>query len=122
MLSIEEQVEIKVLARQGMSIRQISRQLQVSRNTVRHYLRDITATQRTPRKRRRHKLDHYRGYIEERLRAAHPAWLPATLLCRDIELLGCVVGMWRVCLFTRGLRVVPPEAPWSRFESPAGQQ
>src|SRR5260364_232173 len=61
MLSIEEQVEIKVLARQGMSIREISRQLQVSRNTVRHYLRDITATQRTPRKRRRHKLDPYRG-------------------------------------------------------------
>ncbi|MBO9757261.1 helix-turn-helix domain-containing protein, partial [Xanthomonas phaseoli] len=35
MLTVEEQVEIKILARQGMSIREISRQLQVSRNTVR---------------------------------------------------------------------------------------
>ncbi|MGW8345088.1 helix-turn-helix domain-containing protein [Xanthomonas axonopodis pv. khayae] len=33
MLTVEEQVEIKILARQGMSIREISRQLQVSRNT-----------------------------------------------------------------------------------------
>ncbi|RWU11998.1 helix-turn-helix domain-containing protein [Xanthomonas phaseoli pv. manihotis str. CIO151] len=43
MLTVEEQVEIKILARQGMSIREISRQLQVSRNTVRRYLRDVAA-------------------------------------------------------------------------------
>src|SRR5260363_268824 len=122
MLSIEEQVEIKVLARQGMSIREISRRLQVSRCAVRHYLRDITATQRTPRKRRRHELDPYRGYIEERLRAAHPAWLAATVLCREIKLLGYEGGMSRVCHFIRGLRVVRPEAPLIRFETPAGQQ
>ncbi len=122
MLSIEEQVEIKVLAGQGMSIREISRQLQVSRNTVRHYLRDITAAQRTPRKRRPHKLDSYKGYIEKRLRAAHPAWLPATVLCREIKLLGYEGGMSRVCQFIRRLRVVRPEEPLVRFETPAGQQ
>ncbi|WP_033481407.1 helix-turn-helix domain-containing protein, partial [Xanthomonas phaseoli] len=49
MLTVEEQVEIKILARQGMSIREISRQLQVSRNTVRRYLRDVAAAQRQPR-------------------------------------------------------------------------
>src|SRR5260364_156932 len=97
MLSIEEQVEIKVLARQGMSIREISRQLQVSRNTVRHYLRDITATQRTPRKRRRHRHEPYRGYIEKRLRAADTAWLRGPVLSREIKLLGYEGRMSRVC-------------------------
>src|SRR5260363_176372 len=106
MLSIEEQVEIKVLARQGMSIREISRQLQVSRNTVRHYLRDITATQRTPRKRRRHKLDPYRGHIEDRLRAAHRAGWPASVGCRDSKLRGVEGGRSRFCQSTRGLRAV----------------
>ncbi|MET3148398.1 UNVERIFIED_ORG: transposase [Xanthomonas axonopodis] len=57
MLTVEEQVEIKILARQGMSIREISRQLQVSRNTVRRYLRDVAAAQRQPRGVRPHKLD-----------------------------------------------------------------
>ena len=40
MLTQELSVEIRVLARQGMSIRAIAQQLRVSRNTVRKYLRN----------------------------------------------------------------------------------
>ena len=40
MHSLETVVEIKVLARQGKSIKAIARELGVSRNTVRRYLRD----------------------------------------------------------------------------------
>src|ERR1700730_9492145 len=39
MLVAEEAVEIRVLSRQGKSIRDIARMLKVSRNTVRRYLR-----------------------------------------------------------------------------------
>jgi len=39
MLVAEEAVEIRVLRRQGKSIREIARTLEVSRNTVRRYLR-----------------------------------------------------------------------------------
>lgn len=39
MLSREGIMEIKVLARQGRSIRDIAREMQVSRNTVRRHLR-----------------------------------------------------------------------------------
>jgi len=39
MLVAEEAVEIRVLRRQGRSIREVARTLDVSRNTVRRYLR-----------------------------------------------------------------------------------
>jgi transposase len=39
MLVAEGAVEIRVLSRQGKSIREIARMLEVSRNTVRRYLR-----------------------------------------------------------------------------------
>ena len=38
MLSQEQAVEIKVLARRGMGVREIARQTGISRNTVRRYL------------------------------------------------------------------------------------
>lgn len=122
MLSIEEQVEIKVLSRQGMSIREISRQLQVSRNTVRRYLREVDAAKRKPCAVRVHKLDPYRAYIEKRVRAAHPAWLPATVIGQEITLLGYQGGMSRLRHFLRSLRVIHPEDPVVRFETEPGQQ
>lgn len=44
MLTQELLVEIHVLHRQGLSIRAIAKTLNVSRNTVRKYLRDIAKT------------------------------------------------------------------------------
>ena len=45
MLTVDEAMEIRVLMRQGMSIRSIARTLGMSRNTVRKYVRaeDILA-------------------------------------------------------------------------------
>src|SRR6266850_1510159 len=39
MLTREQAVEIRVLARRGMGLREIARQMGMSRNTVRRYLR-----------------------------------------------------------------------------------
>jgi len=78
MLLAEEAVEIRVLRRQGRSIREIARTLKVSRNTVRRYLR----RERLPRYERQarpSKLDPYKHYINERVKAAAPDWIPATV-------------------------------------------
>jgi transposase len=69
MLVAEEAVEIRVLKRQGKSIREIARLLQVSRNTVRRYLR-VEGMPRYEREARPSKLDPYKDYIEERVKAA----------------------------------------------------
>jgi hypothetical protein len=55
----EEAVEIRVLRRQGKSIREIARMLEVSRNTARRYLRD-EGLPRYEREARPSKLDPYK--------------------------------------------------------------
>jgi len=92
MLVVERAVEIRVLSRQGKSIREIARMLEVSRNTVRRYLRG----NRLPhyeRGVRPHKLDRYRQYIAERVKAAAPEWIPATVLLRELRALGYSGGI-----------------------------
>jgi excisionase family DNA binding protein len=59
MLVAEEAVEIRVLSRQGKSIREIARMLNVSRNTVRRYLRQ-EGLPRYQRRARPGKLDQYK--------------------------------------------------------------
>ena len=49
MLTQEQAVEIKVLARRGVPIREIARQLGCSRNTVRRYLANADAVRYGPR-------------------------------------------------------------------------
>ena len=62
MLVAEEAVEIRVLRRQGKSIREIARTLDLSRNTVRRYLRSEELPH-YEREARPSKLDPYKHYI-----------------------------------------------------------
>src|SRR5271156_6840086 len=87
MLVAEEAVEIRVLRRQGKSIREIARMLDVSRNTVRRYLRG-EGLPRYERESRPSKLDPYKRYLDERVKAAAPDWIPATVLLRELRALG----------------------------------
>jgi transposase len=79
MLVVEEAVEIRVLRRQGKSIREIARMLEVSRNTVRRYVRG-EGLPHYEREARPSNLDHYKQYISERVRDAAPEWIPATVV------------------------------------------
>ena len=65
MLVAEEAVEIRVLRRQGESIREIARVLGTPRNTVRRYLRSegLSRYQREPQP---SKLDPYKDYLAGR--------------------------------------------------------
>ena len=69
MLTAEEQMEISVLARQGMGIRAIATSTGRARNTVRRYLREPeTAVRRkVPATSRRTKLDLHKRYIVGRM-------------------------------------------------------
>jgi hypothetical protein len=74
MLTQEQAVEIRVMARRGESVRAIAKQLECSRNTVRRYLRDEDAQRYSPREPRACKLDEFKPYLRERVEQARPCW------------------------------------------------
>ena len=74
MLTREQAVEIRVLKRQGWSIRAIARETGLSRVTVRRYLEDPESAARYgPREPRPRKLDPFVEYVRARVEAARPA-------------------------------------------------
>lgn len=115
-------MDIHVLHRQGQSIRQIAKQSNLSRNTVRRYLRNVAQTpQYGPRPQRGSKLDPFKPYLQERINAAKPHWIPATVLCREIQALGFE---GKEGIIKRYIRQFKPHSndPVVRFETDPGQQ
>ena len=88
MLGQEGYVEIHVMHRHGMSIKAIGRELGLSRNTVRKYLRAAQVPRSVSRSAKPTKLDDYRAYLNDRVAAAHPDWIPSTVLFDEIVALG----------------------------------
>ncbi len=121
MLTQEQAVEIRILARQGESIRQISRRTGLSRNTVRRYLRDEAARRYGPRALRPAKLDPYVDYLLGRIEHARPDWIPATVLLREIRERGYPGGISQLKAYLAPLKRQAPE-PVVRFETAPGQQ
>src|SRR5277367_5891861 len=121
MLVAEEAVEIRVLRRQGKSIREIARMLDLSRNTVRRYLRG-EGLPRYEREARPSKLDPYKQYIDERVKAAAPDWIPATVLLREVRTLGYPGGYSILKDHLATLKPVAKPEPLLRFETDPGRQ
>ena len=59
--------ELYELRGAGRSIRGIAREMGISRNTVRKYVRSVEVPKPSPRARRGSKLDPYAEYIDGRL-------------------------------------------------------
>ena len=115
-------MEIHVLHRQGMSIRRIAKELKVSRNTVRRYLRDITSTpQYSPREPRPSLLDPFKTYIKERIDAAQPHWIPVTVLHQEPQIRGYQGQVWIVRNYIRQFKPHQHD-PVVRFETELGQR
>src|SRR5687768_14192456 len=105
MLKAEERMEVDVLRRHGASIRELAKATGRSRNTVRRYLRGgEAAATRKPAPRRPEKLDPFKDYIIERLKAAAPDRIPASVLFREVRDRGYDGGETRV---HRDARVEP---------------
>jgi transposase len=122
MLDQESLVDIHVLHRQGCSVRGISRQLGISRNTVRRYLRDIAQSpDYGPRAARPSKLDTFKPYLRERIEAAKPYWIPAVVLCRELQTRGYEGQEGIVKNYVRQFKPITKE-PVVRFETAPGQQ
>ena len=122
MLDQESLVDIHVLHRQGCSVRGISRQLGISRNTVRRYLRDIAQSpDYGPRAARPSKLDPFKPYLRERIEAAKPYWIPAVVLCRELQTRGYDGQEGIVKNYVRQFKPITKE-PVVRFETAPGQQ
>lgn len=123
MLTEERVLEIRILSRRGMSIRAIARELRISRNTVRKYLRGeaVQPTQRRGPGRPR-KLEPYEDWIRQRVEAATPIRLPATVLHREVAAMGFDGTVRTVRRFVASLRPPTVIEPVVRFETAPGYQ
>lgn len=122
MLTQENQVEIRVLARQGLRIRAIARQLGLARNTVRRVLRGKAPRSYGPRRPRPTKLDAYKAYVCARAQAAGSVRLPAPVLLREIREQGYEGSLTQLKVYMASLWPAKKEDPLVRFETEPGQQ
>jgi len=117
LISKEVFVEIHVYQRQGMSLRKIAAEVGCAVNTVRRYLAASSAPKYERKVERATKLGPYKDYVRQRQAAAHPHWIPATVLQREITEQGYVGGLTKLRAVLRTLRPVQPTEPVVRFRS-----
>ena len=116
-------MEIHVLHRQGKGIRTIAKELNLSRNTVRRYLRDVAKTPKyPPRQPKLSKLEPFKPYLRQRIEAAKPHWIPATVLFREIQAQGYQGKDGILKNYLRPFKPKTEDDPVVRFETPPGQQ
>lgn len=123
MLVKEQCMEIAILHQQGLSYRQIAKTLEISRNTVKKYL---TITHKNHnykmREKKPKKLEAHHHYLQGRVEAASPEWLPATVLLLEIKKKGYLGGLTQLRKYLRTLKKLPKPDPVVRFETEAGEQ
>lgn len=121
MQGLREIVLIHDLKKQGLSLTAIARKVGCDRKTVRKYLeRGLEAPVYGPRQPRDRLLDHYEGYLRERV-LTFPD-LSAARLLRDIRDMGYAGGYTAVTDFLREVRPPARTRFERRFETPPGRQ
>lgn len=115
-------MQIKILHKQGNSLRAIACELGCSVNTVRKYLNGDAPPAYQERLRREPKVAPFASYLKQRLAAAAPDWIPATVLWREIRENGFRGSERSVRAFVATLRPVRSPDPLVRFETAAGDQ
>jgi transposase len=122
MLTQEILVDIHVLHSQGKGVRAIAKTLGISRNTVRCYLRDKTKIPAYQRGACRiSKLEPFKTYLRQRIEAAKPDWIPATVLLREIQERGYQGKEGILKNYIRPFKIKPDD-PVVRFETAPGEQ
>jgi len=103
----------------GKSIRGIARELGISRNTVRRYLRAGEVPKAKPRPRRGSKLDPYKAYLEERLSQGVDN---CVVLLREIRAEGYTGGYTILKSFVEPRRRRRSNGATMRYETAPGEQ
>src|SRR6476659_6652544 len=88
MISYEEYMQIRILHKQGKSLRAIACEVGCSVNTVRKYLAEDSAPAFKGRAPRMTKLALFEEYLRQWAALAAPDWIPATVLWREIREMG----------------------------------
>ena len=111
--------ELYELKGQGRSIRGIARELGVSRNSVRKYLRSPGVPREQPRGRRASKLDPYTEYIDTRLAEG---LYNCVVLLRELRTLGYSGGYTILKDYVQPRRRRRQPRATVRFETGPGEQ
>lgn len=122
MISKEELMKIQIMNQQGMSQRAIAKQLGISRNTVKRYLRKaLNEPKYCPRPKTSSKLEHYKPYLHSRIAQAAPIHLSGVVLFREITEQGYSgsISLLRQYLYQYRGKVEPQSIV--RFETEAPQ-
>lgn len=122
MLTEESSMEIRVLHKQGLSLRQICQQTGYSINTVRKYVGGEKPGYRQRQNTQPTKLSAYEAYIRERLLAVTPEWIPAPVIYREIKALGYEGKIRQLRYFMQTLKPLTTVEPLVRFETQPGEQ
>ena len=122
MISDEVYVEIEVLRKQGLSLRQIAAEVGCAVNTVRAHLSAPGLPCYERKAKRPSKLAPFETYLRERQAAAHPEWIPASVLYREITARGYPGGGSQLRAFMHRLKPTIPIEPVVRFETVPGAQ
>ncbi len=120
MLKSEEWMDIRVLHREGHSIKAIARMTGRSRNTIRKVVHEQTQRRVAP-SRRASKLEPYKDYVKERYESCA---LSAVRILEEIRPMGFAGS---IIILRRYLRCLRPAAERAkkltvRYETPPGKQ
>ena len=122
MITDEVYVEIELLRRHGLSLRRIAAEVGCAVNTVRAHLASPGLPRYARKVQRVTKLAPFEAYLRERQAAAHPHWIPASVLMREIVAQGYQGGASQLRAFMHMLKPAQPSEPVVRFETAPGHQ
>lgn len=122
MLLAEDVMEIRILHRQGLSVREIARRTGHSRNTVKRYLQSDDVPRYTPRPPVAGKLTVHEAWLAERVRSALPQRISAVVLLRELRERGYAGGTTILREHLARLRPAVVPEPVVRFETEPGRQ
>jgi transposase len=115
-------MEIRILKRQGGSVREIAQRTGHSRNTVDRHLNREGDPAYVARPAVPSKLDAHKAFVSERLAAAYPDQIPGTVLLSELRARAYTGGITNLREHLAASRPLASPEPMVRFETNPGRQ